>query len=149
MKAPKCRTCGELHWGPDCSPVPPIARKLIRRQTQVRGVGRRVHEVENHSNKGGASREIAQQDQSYIEKLNPRRRRSAGPKAIATPARLSSQVVQTSPSGEQLGTEIQSSRGTTTHQYRDPEKRKAYMAKYMRERRAKLRAERNLERAKE
>jgi hypothetical protein len=31
---------------------------------------------------------------------------------------------------------------TTTHQYRDPEKRKAYMAKYMRDRRARLRAER-------
>lgn len=32
--------------------------------------------------------------------------------------------------------------GTTTHQYRDPEKRKAYMREYMKSRRAKLRAKR-------
>ena len=31
---------------------------------------------------------------------------------------------------------------TTTYQYRKPEERKAYMAKYMRDRRARLRAER-------
>ena len=35
--------------------------------------------------------------------------------------------------------------GSTTHQYRDPEKRKAYMAKYMRDRRKRMAEKRGAE----
>src|SRR5450759_443966 len=31
MDAPKCRTCGERHWGPSCSPAPKSLASLTPR----------------------------------------------------------------------------------------------------------------------
>ena len=139
MKDPKCRTCGEHHRLGEC----PLSFKSSRGGGESRPADRRVADkataIVRTAEVAGKpiGRNTSQTAQDGPKNLpavgvapSPREAKSNSDADRSVPVRKPKPVPQPpSPKASAAAS------GSTTHQYRDPEKRKAYMAKYMRDRR--------------
>ena len=128
MEVPRCKICKEKHWGPIC----PSAKSS-------RGGGESRTAAQHGVDTAGVRVPKAKAD---VPGLRSPAGVASGPretKIKSSDAARAAPVRKPKPRPKpQAPKASAAASGTTTYQYRNPEERKAYLAKYMRDRRARL-----------